>query len=500
MKVPLLAGSRLQVVDAPDDAVLLHSPPPGNALADVGAAVRDALRFPLVGFGLEQLVPRGGRVTIVVEPPGLPIPSAEREPRPTAVAATMAELERIGVPLERQTLLVASGLARRPSQRELEYVVPPDLARRFSGRVAIHDAEHPDLLELDDETRVNPALVETDAVVVVSAAETLLHGGPSALLAATGPKTLRAARAVSLLESSAAEGWQRAVALERALIQRVPVIAATLTLNPPAVTGAFHGYPHDMRTLERIAASPVRTLFRVLPGTVRSRLLTSIPRALTATAVFGGPPSVAHVEALLRGVDARSAVLDGPLDVVVIGVPATTHHLPREHPNPVLAAYLGLGLALRMWRDRFPIADGGTAILLSPFERRFPHPTQTPYRAFFNALRTLGSRAAHEPDSWAEAEAVAAADPRALAAYREGRSCHPLLPYADWAACLPAVGKLGTVLVAGCRDAHAARQLGLVPARSFGAALAMARARVDGEPRVGYLVAPPYFPLRVLGS
>jgi hypothetical protein len=500
-RVPLLAGSRLQVVDPSEDDVVLHAPPPGEALADVGAAVRDALRFPLAGYSLEQLIPRGGRVTIVVEPPGLPIPSAEREPRPPALAATVAELERIGVPLERQTLLVAGGLARRPGQRDLEHVVLPELARRFSGRVEIHDAEHPDLVELDDESgafRVNPALVQTDAVVVVSAAETLLHGGPSALLAASSPESIRAAHASSLVESSAATGWQQAVALERALVRRVPVIAATLTLNPPTVTGAFHGYPHDKRTLERIAASPVRLLFRAVPGSVRSRLLASIPRELSATAVFGGPPSVAHVESLLRGVDARSATLDEPLDIAVIGVPETTHHLPRERPNPILAAYLGLGLALRMWRDRFPLVDGGTAILLSSFDRRFPHPTQTPYRTFFNVLRTLGSLAAHEPESWADAEAAAAGDPRALKAYREGRSCHPLLPYADWAACLPAVGRLGAVLVAGCRDALAARQLGLVPTHNLGAALAMARARAVNEPRIGYFVAPPYFPIRVL--
>ena len=45
-RVPLLAGSRLVVVDAGDDDVVLRPPPPGEAIADVGAAVRDALRFP----------------------------------------------------------------------------------------------------------------------------------------------------------------------------------------------------------------------------------------------------------------------------------------------------------------------------------------------------------------------------------------------------------------------------------------------------------------------
>jgi hypothetical protein len=501
VRVPLLAGSRLQVVSVPDDALVLRAPPPAEALSDVGAAVHEALRFPLAGQSLETLITRGSRVTIVVEPPALPIPTAPRDPRQVAVAATIAELERIGVPLERQTLLVAGGLARRPAHRELEQLVLPELARRFSGTVEIHDVERPDLVELTvDEPvslRIHPALVETDAVVVVSSAETLLHGGPATLLAASCPEALRAAGAYSLLESGASQGWRVAAALEQALSRRLPVIAAALTLNAPALTGAFHGYPHDDRVLDRIAASPVRLLFRVAPRFVRSQLLGSLPRELTAAAVFGGPPSVAHMEALLRGIEARSSALDEPLDTVVIGVPATTPYLPRERPNPILAAYLAFGLALRLWRDRFPIADGGTAVLLSPFDRTFPHPTQAPYRAFFNALRSLGSRAAHEPSAWAAAEQAAAEDSRALDAYRQGRSCHPLLPFADWAACLPVVERLGAVLVAGCRDAAAARQLGFVPTRNLAAALAMARAKAGGEPRIGYVVAPPYFPIAV---
>jgi lactate racemase len=503
-RVPLLAGSRLHVVEPPDEAVVLGAPPPAEALVDVGAAVRDALRFPLAGPSLAQIAPRGGRVTIVVEPPALPIPSAPRDPRQAALAAVVAELERSGIPLDRQTLLVAAGLARRPGQRELEFIVPPELARRFTGRVEVHDAERPELVELghDDSVslRANPALVETDAVVVLSSAETLLHGGPATLLAAAGPEAIRAAGADSLLETSASQGWRIAVALERELARRVPVIGASLALNPPAVTGAFHGYPHDTRAVERIAASPVRLLFRIAPRAIRSRLLTSIPRELTATAAFGGQPSVAHVEALLRGVEARSATLEQPLDVAVIGVPATTPYLPRERPNPVLAAHLALGYALRLWRDGVPLVDGGTAILVSPFDRKFPHPTQTPYRTFFNALRTLGTRAAHEPGAWADAERAAAADPRALDAYRNGRSCHPLLPFADWAACLPIADRLGAVLVAGCRDALAARQFGFVPTRNLSAALAMAKARAGEDARVGYLVAPPYFPIRLSRS
>jgi hypothetical protein len=493
----MLLGARLVVVEAGDDGVVLAPPPPVDPIADVGAAVRDALRFPLAGQPLDALVPRNARATVVVEPPALPVPGSEADPRRAAIAATMTELDRAGAAFERQTLLVAGGLTRRAGHRELELLVPPQFARRFHGRVEVHDAESDDLVDLGTRPfRVNPALIETDVVVTVTAAETVLHGGAAALLGASGSKTLRAADAYSLLETSASGGWKLALELEAALARQVPLIGVSLTLNTPALGGMLQGYPYDVEAVDRIASFPLRGLFGLLPGNVRRRVLRHLPSDISTMAVFGGPPSVAHAEALLRGIESRSAELDERLDAICIGVPHATPHLPREAPNPALAAYLGLGLALRLWRDGFPLVEGGTAILFSRFRRRFPHPTQSPYRALFQAVRS-GRR---EPGELAAAEHAAGTDARALEAYRSGRSVHPLLPFAEWSACQPAISRLGAVLIAGCRDAAAARQLGFVPTHGVNAALAMARGRTEQPARIGYLLSPPYFPLRVRGE
>jgi hypothetical protein len=492
----MLAGTRVIVADAPGDAVVLRPPAPPDGIVDVTAGVRDALRFPLAGEPLETVATRGGRATIVVEPPALPIPSSERDPREEAIAATCDELARLGVPYERQTLLVAGGLGRRLAAREVEALVPPQFARRFRGTLDVHDAEQPDLVTLGSVTgtavRVHPALVQTDLVVAVTAAETYLNGGPAALLAAAGPEALRAAGADSLLETHASSGWRIAVALERALAARVPVLGVSLALNHPRLGGSLRGWPYEPEALERVARSPLRRAFSLLPRALRARVLRSLHCEISAAAAFAGPPSVAHAEALLLAIELRSTELDRPLDALCLGIPSTTPHLPRERPNPLVASALGLAYALRLWRDSFPIADGGTVILVHRFNRHFAHPTQQPYRAFFAATRF-----GREPDELAGAEAAAAADERAREAYRAGRTCHPLLPFADWAACAPALGRLGSVLVAGCRDAVAARQLGFVPTQSVGAALAMAEGRAEGRPRVGFLLAPPYFPLRV---
>jgi len=174
----------------------------------------------------------------------------------------------------------------------------------------------------------------------------------------------------------------------------------------------------------------------------------------------------------------------------VLGVPSVTPYLPRQRPNPLLAAFLAFGLALRMWRDAFPVVDGGTVILASSFRRHFAHPTQQPYRAFFHA-----TRAGRDPQLLAEAERAAAADRRAIEAYRTGDSVHPILPFRDWNACQPALGRLGAVFVAGAGDGTAVRQLGFVPVHGISAALEMARGQ--GHERLGFLLSPPYFPLRV---
>jgi Lactate racemase N-terminal domain len=495
-KVPLLAGPGVAVVNLPDDGVVLRPPRPRDVLRDVGAAVRDALRFPLEGLPLDELVRAGNRVTIVIELPNLPIPGAANDPRQRAVESVSEELEQLGVPTDRQTLLVAGGLARKAGAKELPLLVSPEFARRFGGRLVIHDVADPDLVDVGYAgrvpLRVNPALVETDVVVVVTAAESVVHGGAAALLAAGCTEALRSAGAWSLLQPPASFGWRLAIETEAALSDRVPLIGVSLVLNHPRLLATtLRDFPFDDDAVTAVAESPLRRVLALLPAALRATALRRLRRELTAASAFAGPPSIAHTEALLRSIEARQTVLEGQLDTLVVGIPPTTPTIPRERPNPLVAAYLALGLAMRFWREGFPVVEGGTLILLHPFRRRFGHPSQLPYRTFFGALRF-----GREPGELEAAERQAASDPRALDAYRGGHAAHPLLPFADWAACAPAISHLGAVLVAGCRDHDAARLLGLVPVHSVGAALEMARGRA-GDGRVGALLAPPYFPLRV---
>jgi len=490
--VPLLSGSRIVSVPVGADDLVLRPPPPPTRVVDVAAAVRDALTFPLSGAPLAEVATRHARVTIVVEPPALPLPGAQVDPRPVALATILEELDDLGIGHENVTLLVAGGLARRIGRKELERLLPPPQARAFRGQVVVHDAAAADLVAIADDIRINPTLLGADLVVVVSSAETVVHGGPGALLAACDAETIRrVAAARSLVQASGEPAWELALAIEAAVAARVGLLGVSLVLDHPRLAGRFRDYPHEAAALEHVARSPFRRLYSVLPAAMRRRILGDQGRTLATTAAFAGPPSVAHAEALLRAVELRGTRLDEPLDAIVVGVPWIGAHVPRESLNPITSAAVALGFALRLWRDAFPVREDGTLVLVHSLTRSFEHGSQDPYRPLFGALRS------DDTDAIDDTERSAATDQQALRAYRAGHACHPLLPYADWAGCQPALSRLGRVIVAGSRDAIAARALGFVPSHSISSALDMAHGVAGGRARVGVLLAPPYAPLLV---
>lgn len=492
-RVPLLSGSRIVLVPTGEEDVVLRPPPEPKQVVDVAGAVRDALRYPLSGRPLASLATRGGRATIVVEPAALPLPGAPQDARQTAIAVAIAELERCGVPDQRQTILVAGGLGRRFGQRDLERLLSPPQARAFRGRVVVHDAEDEALVPIADGVRVNAALVDTDLVLTVTAAETVQHGGPGALVAACDAETVRAmASADSLLELAGSPAWDLALRIEAALADRVELCGVSLVLDLPRLTGRYRGYPEVESAVSKVATSPLRAALTLLPDSLRSDILARQGRRMEATGAYAGRPSVAHAEALLRGVARRGVRLEEPVDALVVGVPWIGPHVPREPLNPITTAAVALGLALRLRRDAFPVRRGGTLVVVHPLTRAFAHGTQAPYAAMFGVLRQLEA-----PDELAAGERAAAENERALDAYRSGHACHPALPYADWAGCAPALSRLGRVIVAGCRDAHAARTLGFVPSHGIGSALEMAHGVAGGRARTGIVLAPPYAPLLV---
>ena len=296
VRVPLHSGSRLPLVTLPDDTVLLAAPPPLEPLADVAqpssrpSAIRSPDRRSATSCPRAAARPSSSRCRSCRCRASRRILDATRS-RPSWTSSPRVESDPT-----RSRVLVTAGLGRRPGRRELEGLLRPDRARDFRGRIVVHDCEADDLRPVTVGGRVlrtHPALVDTDLVVTIGAAETAVHGGPTALLDACAPGVIRAARAQSLLEVSGSSGWRLAAQLEARLRESTPVVGLSLVLDHPRVPGLHRGYPWEPDALAKrralsAAQAPQRPARRAPTGDARAWPAEARRRRRPGRATVGG--------------------------------------------------------------------------------------------------------------------------------------------------------------------------------------------------------------------
>lgn len=141
-------------------------------VADLDAAVRDALEAPLGLPPIRQLVRPGSRVVIAFDDPTV---TSFGPVRRVAIEAILEQLATAGVAESDVLLICANALHRKFTRDELATITGPDLVRRFGARLFCHDAEDRDnILDLGTTPRgydveISRFAAEADLCVYVNA-------------------------------------------------------------------------------------------------------------------------------------------------------------------------------------------------------------------------------------------------------------------------------------------------------------------------------------------
>lgn len=310
------AGTSVEVPDGADVILPLDEP----ALPDEGAAVTRALRRPLTGRPLADMVRSGARVAVVF--PDLTRPMPNR----TVLPPLLAELVRCGVPDDRVTLLCATGTHRQASAEEMEALVGPDVMARYP--IVDHDATAGDHVRVGAVDGVDVFIqrqyVEADVRIVTGFVEPHFFAGFSG-----GPKGVcPGLAAISTI-------------LEAHHPRRIADARATFVTR--------HGNPvHDFVRAATALAPPHLSLD------------VAINRARRVTAVFAGPLPDAHDAACAHVQAAAMRHVGAPYDLVV----STNggHPLDRN----LYQAVKGMAAAERIART------GGTVVLAAACEDGVP--------------------------------------------------------------------------------------------------------------------------------
>jgi len=169
-------GDSTVQVELPDRAKIVgggNGGPRQAAVADQGAAVRDALARPIGLPRIGELVRPGARVLIAFDDPTAPSFGPVRR---LAIEAVLEELGQAGVPEENVRLLCANALHRRWTREELARILSEELVDRFADRLQCHDAEDSaNIVDLGKtpsgyDVDLHRLAVESDLTVYVNAA------------------------------------------------------------------------------------------------------------------------------------------------------------------------------------------------------------------------------------------------------------------------------------------------------------------------------------------
>jgi len=180
MDVTLAYGSSGLMVTVPDDAhVVLPTDRPG--LGNERDAITQALRAPLAGPPLAELIGATSRVAVVF--PDLTRPMPNR----TVLPPILDELARLGVRADQIRLLCATGSHRQATTDEMAALIGRDLSTRYEVRDhSATDSDHVDVGRVAGvPVRIDRHYVEADIRIVTGFVEPHFFAGFSG-----GPKAV----------------------------------------------------------------------------------------------------------------------------------------------------------------------------------------------------------------------------------------------------------------------------------------------------------------------
>jgi nickel-dependent lactate racemase len=348
VEVGIAYGTEGRLVEVPDDAsVILPHELPG--LDDEAGAVAAAIRQPLSGRGLGELVDATSTVAVVF--PDLTRPMPNR----TVLPPLLQSLARCGVPDDQITLLCATGTHRQATRAEMEELVGADIVARYAIVDHQSDSDNHVAVGVVDgvAVRLQREYVEADLRIITGFVEPHFFAGFSG-----GPKAV------------------------------CPGLAATETIleahHPRRIADA-------RSTFVRRQGNPVHDFVRRAVALCPPHLSVdvTINRQRQITAVFAGELTAAHNAACAFAEASAVQRVDAAFDVVV----STNGGYPLD--RNLYQAVKGMAAAERVVRD------GGVIIMAAACRDGVPDGAfARTLTAARSAADLLGGQGGPELDRW----------------------------------------------------------------------------------------------------
>lgn len=421
-------------------------------LADLDAAVRQALASPLGLPRLRALVKPGARVTIAFDDHTTgsfgPI-------RPVAIRAVLAELAEAGVSPSQVRLVCANALHRMCRPTELVRLLDDALIGEFGGRVSCHDAEDPDQIVDLGVTAAHGYPVQVSRLV--TDADLTVYVNTNYIRGFTG-------------------GW-KSVCVGLSTWKSIRVTHTPDGMSMSLDRNRMHAVLDEMgHHLEQRLGRRIFKIDTLLAGPFEA-----------AQVLAGGVDETrrAALDVQARRFPPRRAAAPAACDILVYGVPDASPYAIWASVNPILTL-ISMGLGYLGGMIEAAGKPGCTVIMATAAcdaWDRVHHPS------YLEVWERVLPRTRDPYEITARFEAEFARHPDYIDAYRHRFAFHPIHGILATHP-LKRLRRVGRVIVAAPRDPHVPRHLGYDVAASVEDAVACARAIHGRDCAIGVVEQP----------
>ena len=452
----------------PQRTRIIKAPLSLPALPDTAEAVREALSSPIAHDPLAKRVGAESKVTIACDDVCIPhAPAKQPDFRETAIKVLLQELDELGVSRHNIQIIVACGLHRHWTRRELSSILGNDIVFSFpSHRLRCHDAEDKEDIVCLGETQrgllveVSKAVTESDQLIYVYVNGTPFNGGwKSITVGLSSYRSIRQHHRPFPLASGKSVMDPKRSSFQKLLWEMGDVVAADL---------ANKG--RHILTIESVPTSktPVET-----------------------GAVFAGNIPDVHEKTIEVLQKQLVTDVEGQSDVAIYGL--STYMDPYSNysiMNPILVRNTALSYAFGMFQGKPLVREGGIAIFVHPCEPVFD---DIHFPSYISMYEEILPRMQDPFEIWDTFAEDYAHRPEFVHNYRYRYSFHGVHPLILWGQGAYPLRHLGKAFLAGAQDFKVARLMGFEPFATVEEAIAEAERLLGKDCSISYVAMPPHF-------
>jgi hypothetical protein len=485
---------------------VVYPPESLPVVPDVEAAIADALLNPEDSEPLPALLRPGMRLTIAFDDVSLPLPPM-RPPdiRQRIIEAVLTMAAEAGV--DDVELVSANALHRRLTPEELEHIVGERVFRSFfpQGALYNHDAEdhanlvHVGMTEHGEDVEINRRAAESDLVVYVNVNLVAMDGGHKSVpVGLASYKSLRhhhnsrtMIRSHSFMDHERSHLHHSAWRMGRLLREHVRIFQIETTLNNDVFPAPFDFLlkrEWEWSVKDQATMLAVRRALSLSPSRLRHRMFHDLRAPYGLTGIHAGEVEAVHEKTIANVHRQQLVEVEGPSDVLVMGVPYLGPYNVSSTMNPILATCMGLGYYFNSYRGQPVVRRGGAVVLYHPLTPVFSQLHHPSYVDFYEEVLAESTDPATVE---AKYEQQYATDPWYIHLYRTSHAYHGVHPFYMWYWAAHAMDHVDEVIWVGA-DRTAAQRLGFRSASTLADALEIASGTVGRSPSITYLHNPPH--------